>query len=393
MSTAAAAVPYWRLSSFYFLYFACLGVMVPYWSLYLERAGLGAPAIGVVLAVMAAVRIVAPNAWGWLADRSGRRLAVIRAGSVLSALSFSALLLGDSPAWVIAVVALHTFFWNAILAQYEVITLASLGAEAHRYGQVRVWGSVSFVLSVAGAGALFDRVGVEHFPWVMLVPLLGLAAGSFLVEDAEPPQRQRRRGGLASLLRDPGFRRFLLAAFLMQASHAPFYGFFTLLLDARGYSGAAIGGLWSIGVIAEIALFATAHRLLARAGLREILLGSLLLAALRWLMIGVGAAWVLVLVLAQCLHAATFGSFHAASIEFVRRRAGEADQGQGQALYSAVSFGAGGALGALCSGWLWEFDQRLVFVLAALAALAGWWVLRSGADECGLQRPGGVGVA
>lgn len=390
MSSKQAAIPYWRLSSFYFLYFACLGVMVPYWSLYLERAGLDAPAIGVVLAVMAAVRILAPNAWGWLADRSGRRLAVIRAGAVLSALSFAGLLFGESPGWVVAVVALHTFFWNAILAQYEVITLASLGAEVHRYGQVRLWGSVSFVLCVAGSGALFDRVGVEHFPWVMLVPLFALAVGSFLVEDAKPAARERRHGGLGPLLRDAAFRRFLLAAFLMQVSHAPFYGFFTLLLDNRGYSGSAIGGLWSVGVIAEIALFALAHRLLARVGLREILLGSLLLAGVRWLMIGLGAGSVVVLVLAQCLHAATFGSFHAASIEFVRRRVGEADQGQGQALYSAVSFGAGGALGALCSGWLWEVDQRLVFVLAAMAAIAGGWIFRTTPDAR-TATPGTVG--
>jgi PPP family 3-phenylpropionic acid transporter len=97
-----------------------------------------------------------------------------------------------------------------------------------------------------------------------------------------------------------------------------------------------------------------------------VLIASLLLAALRWLMIGFGAASVGVLVLAQCLHAATFGSFHAAGIEFVRRHFGYADQGQGQALYSAISFGAGGALGALGSGWLWDRSQHAVFLLAAL---------------------------
>ena len=144
MSGARAAFPYWRLSSFYFLYFACLGVMVPYWSLYLESAGLSAAAIGVVLAVTAGIRVIAPSFWGWVADRSRRRLLIIRVGAVASALCFALLPAGEGLAWVVVCIALHTFFWNAILAQYEVITLASMGSEVHRYGQVRLWGSISF---------------------------------------------------------------------------------------------------------------------------------------------------------------------------------------------------------------------------------------------------------
>jgi PPP family 3-phenylpropionic acid transporter len=112
-------------------------------------------------------------------------------------------------------------------------------------------------------------------------------------------------------------------------------------------------------------------------------------------MIGFGTASVGVLVLAQCLHAATFGSFHAASMEFVRRHFGHAGQGQGQALYSAVSFGAGGALGALGSGWLWDRSQHLVFGIAALAALLGAVLLLYGLSGPLVERsaaaaPGGA---
>ena len=131
-------------------------------------------------------------------------------------------------------------------------------------------------------------------------------------------------------------------------------------------------------MIAEIGVFAFAHRLLARFGLRTILLASLLLAALRWLMIGFGVDSLALLLVAQCLHAGSFGSFHAAGIEFLRRHSGAAQQGPGQVVYAAGSFGAGGALGALVSGLLWDLSARLGFVVAALAALAGWWIVRAG---------------
>ncbi len=382
MSERSDALPYWRLSSFYFLYFACLGVMTPYWSLYLEDAGFDAPAIGVVLAVIAGTRIVAPNFWGWVADRSGRRLSIIRGGAAMAALCFAPLLLEDALAWVVICIALHTFFWGAILAQYEVITLASMGSEVQRYGQVRLWGSISFVLLVVLGGEIFDRAGVRHFPMVMLIPLLLLAVGSFSIRDVASSQQQLLAGSMRAALRSPAVWSFLGASFLLQFSHAPYYGFFSLLLARAGYSSVGIGYLWALGVVAEVLLFALAHHLFRRFSLRQVLVASLLLAALRWLMIGFGAASVGVLVLAQCLHAATFGSFHAASMEFVRRHFGHAGQGQGQALYSAVSFGAGGALGALGSGWLWGRSQHLVFGIAALAALLGAVLLL-----CGLSGP------
>jgi PPP family 3-phenylpropionic acid transporter len=376
MNPAPPGYAYGRLSSYYFLYFACLGVMVPYWSLYLEASGLGAPAIGAVLAASSATRIVAPNLWGWLADRSGLRVEIIRIGAIGAALLFAGLLFDPPLGVVVALVVLHTFFWNAILAQYEVITLASMGGEVHRYGQVRLWGSVSFVLVVVAAGALFDRVEVTNLPWVMTLLLAALAAGSFTIRDPGIEPRAREAGGLGVLLRSRVLWAFLWASFLMQLGHAPYYGFFSLLLDRHGYSRAQIGWLWALGVIAEILLFAVAHRLLARISLRRLLLASLLLAALRWAIIGLATGLVPMLVLAQCLHAASFGSFHAAGVELVRRHFGLAHQGQGQALYSAFSFGAGGALGALASGGLWDIDARLGFLLASVASLWGWWIVR-----------------
>lgn len=394
MSTESASYPYWRLSSFYFLYFAFLGAMVPYWALYLEAAGLGAAAIGAVLAMMASARIVAPNFWGWLADRGGRRLLIIRGGAIGAFLSLASLVWRQDLPWVIAMATLHTFFWNAILAQYEVITLASMRTAVHRYGLVRLWGSVSFVLAVALSGVLFDHLNVSQLPWLLALLLALIALGSFAIRDPGTIERSPVPGGLGALLRQRVVLAFLAAAFLLQFSHAPYYGFFSLLLDQHGFSRGAIGQFWALGVVAEIGVFALAHRLLMRFSLRDILMASLLLATLRWLMIGLGAGNLWVLLIAQCLHAATFGSFHSAGVELVRRHFGHGHQGQGQALYSAVSFGAGGALGALLSGLVWEHSPVLAFMLAAAAALLGWWLVRVAVHGALVDNPGfGFAVA
>ena len=395
MGAPAAGIPYWRLSSFYFLYYAFLGAMMPYWSLYLQAVGLDAAAIGVVLAVMAAIRIVAPNLWGWLADRTGRRLLIIRTGAFVALLTFAGLLVRADLWWLVAVVALHSVFWNAILAQYEVITLASLGEQVHRYGQVRLWGSVSFIVAVVGGGQLFDRISVTWLPELLLALLVLIAAGTLLIREPAVARREPPAGGLRELLGARPVQAFLAASFLLQFSHAPYYGFFSLYLEQHGYTRAATGLIWSLGVIAEIGVFAFAHRLLARFSLRSILLASLLLAALRWLMIGFGAGHAVVLLLAQCLHAASFGSFHAAGIELLRRYFAPAQQGRGQALYAAVSFGAGGAVGALGSGVLWEIEPRSAYVVAALAAVAGWWIVLTmvRGPRVGTVRAGGEGGA
>jgi PPP family 3-phenylpropionic acid transporter len=290
--------------------------------------------------------------------------------------------------WLVAVVALHSVFWNAILAQYEVITLASLGEQVHRYGQVRLWGSVSFIAAVVGGGQLFDRVSITWLPQLLLALLVLIAAGTLVIREPAVARREPAAAGLRELLGARAVQAFLAASFLLQFSHAPYYGFFSLYLEQHGYNRAATGLIWSLGVIAEIGVFAFAHRLLARFGLRAILLASLLLAALRWLMIGFGVDSLALLLVAQCLHAASFGSFHAAGIEFLRRHFGAAQQGQGQAVYAAVSFGAGGALGALVSGLLWDLSARLGFVVAALAALAGWWIVRAAVRGPLVEAPG-----
>lgn len=162
--TMSNRLPYWRLSSFYFFYFALLGGIAPFIALYLDHLGFSAARIGELVAIPMVMRCIAPNLWAWLADRTQQRLRIVRFSALCTLLSFALILLGKSYAWLALIMVLHAFFWHAILAQFEVITLAHLGAEGDRYSQLRLWGSVGFVLIVVGFGYLFDQVGLDYYP-------------------------------------------------------------------------------------------------------------------------------------------------------------------------------------------------------------------------------------
>ncbi|UTW08299.1 MFS transporter [Pseudomonas benzenivorans] len=366
------ALPYWRLSGFYFCYFSLLGATAPFLALYFDHLGFSAARIGELVAIPMLMRCIAPNLWGWLGDYSGRRLAIVRFGAVCTLLCFAGIFISQSYAWLALIMAAHAFFWHAVLPQFEVITLAHLRERATRYSEIRLWGSIGFIVAVVGLGKLFESVSLDAFPWALVLIMAGIVVSSCWVPNAEPQMRPSdpALGGFLKQLRRPGILAFYCSVGLMQLSSGPYYTFLTLHLEALGYARGLIGQLWALGVVAEIVLFLFMARLLARYSLRTVLLASFLITALRWLLLGTLADHLAVLLFAQLMHAATFGSFHAAAIHFVQRSFADRQQGQGQALYATLA-GIGGALGALYSGYSWNsLGPAWTFAIASLAALA-----------------------
>jgi MFS transporter, PPP family, 3-phenylpropionic acid transporter len=360
---------YWRLSSFYLFYFALLGTLVPYWSLYLRDAGFAAAQIGLLMAIPQITKLGAPNLWGWLADRTGQRLRVIRTGNLLAAIIFTGVFVADGFWSMVIVLAGFSFFWNAVLAQFEVITLETLGDRSHRYSQVRLWGSVGFIAAVLAVGALLDVLPVSVLPWLLWGSLWLIWFCTLFLPAGSATARVHASGSLWAILKQPGVLAFFVCAFLMQLSHGPYYTFYTIHLVDLGISRTVAGTLWALGVVAEVGLFLLMHWLLVRVPLKMIVVTSLLLASLRWLMIGSVGDSLLWLALAQLLHAATFGSFHAAAMAWLHRTFAGGHAGQGQALYSSLGFGAGWAVGAGLSGVVWTALGADSFYLAALVAL------------------------
>jgi len=377
-----APIPYGRLSSFYLFYFALLGSTAPFLALYFHHLGFSSARIGELVAIPMLMRCVAPNLWGWLGDRSGQRLLIVRLGALATLVSFSLIFIGKSYAWLALVMALHAFFWHAVLPQFEVITLAHLQGQTARYSQIRLWGSIGFILTVVGLGRLFDGLSLDVYPLALVIIMAGIVLASLWVPNAQPPgQNERSSGGFLNQLTRPGVAAFYVCVALMQLSHGPYYTFLTLHLEHLGYSRGVIGMLWALGVVAEVLMFLGMSRILARFSLRRVLMASFALAALRWLLLGNFAESLAVLLFAQVLHAATFGSFHAASIAFVQRSFGARQQGQGQALYAALA-GTGGALGALYSGYSWNLlGAATTFSIASVAALAAAVIIATRMNE------------
>lgn len=382
----AGGIPYWSISGFYFFYFGILGTLVPYWNLYLKKAGFSPLEIGLLTGGTLVARVAAPYLAGWLADRTGRTMAVIRSACAFTALTFSGMFLSDSLWWIAGVTFFYNFFWSCCLSQFEANTLAHLGDNTQRYGRIRIWGSIGFIVLVIGVGRV-----LEQDLFLLLPILLILMLTNFLVSLAVPQaQRNSSITGKKVGMPNPAFlgvgRRmgvFFLICALMQASHGPYYTFFSIYLEDRGYSRSLVGELWAVGVLAEILIFMVMPALLRRFGVRSLVYFSLCAAIARWLLIGMLVDKVLVVLLTQVLHAATFAIFHGCSMELVNAAFPAHFRGRGQALYSSLGFGVGGALGGLAAGLLWGWaGPLLTFGLSSgVAGLALILATRLSFDE------------
>lgn len=374
-------VPYWRLSGFYLFYFASIGVLVPYWGPYLNRLGFSPSEIGELMAMVMATKIVSPNIWAWIADHTGRRMQIVRGGSFLAALFFAGVFFGNSYWWLMAVVFLFSFCWNACLPQFEANTLSYLGDQPHRYSAIRLWGSVGFVLAVIAVGPLLSQYGQQWMPVVMLGLMIAIWLSSLLVPERAAAHVPIDHQPLRQVLLKPAVIALLLVCFFNQASHGPYYTFYTLYLEQAGYGAVSIGWLWALGVIAEVGVFMVMHRLVPRFGLRNLLLFAIFLTAIRWWMIGAFIDSLALLIVAQLFHAASFGIYHAVAIQLIHRYFVGKNQGRGQALYTSVSFGLGGVAGALYAGYSWQSlgataSFNIAAVLSLLAFMVTWWGIR-----------------
>ncbi|MGY1457679.1 MULTISPECIES: MFS transporter [unclassified Luteimonas] len=369
----AAAVPMVRLSSFYFAYYAALGAFTPYWALYLQSRGMSITAISVMMSLWYATRVVAPTTWATLAGASPRPIRWLRIGSVLTVASF-ACFLPQQPEWTLfAVMVAFCFFYNAVMPQFEAITLGHLGANAHRYGTVRVWGSIGFILVTSGFGWLIEHRGAAILPWAMLPLFALMALSAFANRDAgHVGPRGPAGAGFWKIVRQPRVAAFLVAAFLEQLSFGPYYTFFSVYMDGLGYSTSMLGLMWTVGVVFEVAVFFTIASVFRRWDASWLLLVSMASAVLRWWATALWPESLPVMLVAQATHALSFAAFFAAAMQLLARHFPGRLNGHAQGLFYGFSSGLGGVLGALIAGQLWPYgDGRVAFLAAGGFALAG----------------------
>ena len=366
-------VPAFRLSSFYFAYYAALGAFNPYWSLYLKARGQDVAAISILMSLWYATRIIAPSTWSTLAGRSGRPVRWLRAGSLLTLASFAVFTVPLGFPALFAAMCVFCFMYNAVMPQFESITLSHLVGRSERYGRIRVWGSIGFVAIVALYGVVLDHLAVDLLPWLMLPLFAGLVASAFVNDYGKPAtttvQAEDTRFG--AQLRRPEVIAFFAVALLMQVSFGPYYTFYSIFLDEHGYSTSALGIYWSIGVVLEIAVFTFSSWIFRQWSAATVLIVSLMAASLRWAMVALWPDNALLMAAAQSLHALSFAAFFAASMQFLVLYFPGRQNGHAQGIFYGFSSGVGGVLGALLSGQAWKLaGGESAFLLASLFSIA-----------------------
>jgi PPP family 3-phenylpropionic acid transporter len=374
--TRRALLPFAALSA---SYFAHIGFFNPYLPLWLKDMGLGLVAISLLTSVQAATRLFAPYIWGWVSDHTGERVRLMRLGAAVALASACLLWLQLPPLWLGVVLFVMFTHTSAMMPMSEAAMahLVSHGGafDARRYGRVRLWGSIGFLLTVFVAGAWFEAFGMRQFPAMTVLSLLAvLLSVAWLPDLKEAAHAQQVRVAVWPVLRQPVVRWFFAAAFFHVLSHIGIYVFFSLYLDALGYSKTLIGLMWAVSVVVEIGWFFWQSRWLHRLPLTGWLVLCSAAMALRMALTAAWADVLVVLVLAQCLHALTFAAHHTACVAMVSHHFPGRLRGRGQALYTVIAYGFPGVLGGLLGGVLSErWGLAAVFwacVLASLLAVA-----------------------
>nr|VFJ56629.1 MAG: MFS transporter, PPP family, 3-phenylpropionic acid transporter [Candidatus Kentron sp. DK] len=351
---------------------------MPYFGLYLQSTGFDPWEIGQLIGVLLATKIIAPNIWGILADRHGKRVGIVRKASLISALAFAGIYFPFDSGfhWLLLVLATFGFFWNATLPLVEATTLNCLGEHTHRYGRIRLWGSIGFILTVLLFGELIQQYSVRIIPHGVLVLLIAIVFSSFRLPEYDGPPSPGKPEPFGDAFRKPQVLALLVVSFLMQLSHGPFYTFYSIYLDGHSYTPSVIGRLWTIGVVAEVVFFLFMPWVLQRVSRRSLLLLSFVLAALRWTLVALFPMHLSIQVFAQLLHAATFGVFHGAALLLIHDFFVGNHQGRGQALYNSIGFGAGSAAGALGGGFVWySFGGVTTYLVAAGIGVVAFFIV------------------
>jgi PPP family 3-phenylpropionic acid transporter len=368
-----------NLSRFYFVYYFFVGAFVPYWGLYLQSEQFSAADIGILMSLFQISRIFAPNLWGWLADHTKQRVRWIKLTAFLGLLGFVAVFWAHGFFWLFFVMASLSLFTSSTLPLSESLTLAHLATTNGHYSRIRMWGSLGFIFAAVILGFLIDAYGIKSLLWFLLAVQIVLFALTFKLPEASIAQHAHDHFSIWQIIKQPAVIALLVGCSLMVTAHGVLYNFYSIYLVEHGYSKGMIGLLWSLGVICEIGIFMLMPKIMARFSLKNILLISLALAVLRFGMIGVAVDNIVLLLIAQSLHAATFGSFHAASVEVITQFFNGRHQARGQAIYNSVAYGVGGTIGGLAGGFALQYlGGETTFLLAAIFPLVGFIVIALG---------------
>jgi PPP family 3-phenylpropionic acid transporter len=372
------------LASLYFLVFSMMGVYAPWLPPFLADRGLSPSAMGIALGSVSICRVVFPPAWGALADHTEHKRTLLAATAALAGAAIASLPAVSSTAWAVGGLLVYGFFLTPVVPLLEAATLTALSDKRWLYGRVRLWGSIGFIVSSVGLGWLIPRLGMSSVAFAAGLPLL--AFGLLALAAPSPTKSAAPKEHVA--WRSLPWRRLtpvLVATVLGQASHGPYYAFFSLQLTARGVSTLLTGALWALGVIAETFLMALSPRIFARMSYMTAIRWALMLTAVRWLLYASTGSLVLIAI-GQTLHAASYALLHLATIQWVDAVVPPSRRALGQAILSACGYGLGVGGGLAAAGMVARpLGFSGMYLCAAAMCALGLVVLR-GKHASGVNR-------
>jgi MFS transporter, PPP family, 3-phenylpropionic acid transporter len=374
----------WILGAQYFLYFGGMGVYLPFFNLYCFRLGFSGFQIGALSAVRSLVLILFSILWGLLADRFHSRRRIYIFCNFASASVWSFFLLTEEFVWMLVITAAYAIFYAPLIAFLEAFAMEVLGKDKKRYGRMRVWGSLAFIVTVLALGRLVELYTIKIILSLILAGAWVQALTALAFPRLPEPRAKAFGKGLRSLLH-PRVLVFWSCGFLMLLSHGAYYAFFSIHLTALGHDDVFIALCWAVAVGAEIIVMFFSERIFRRLRYETVLSLSFAAAVVRW-----AGLWTLsgapALLMLQVTHAMSYGTFHMASILYMDSLAPAEAKTTGQAANNAVSYGLGLMMGFILSGWLYNrIGSAALFGVSSLMALAGGIIFLT--FTCGRHAP------
>jgi PPP family 3-phenylpropionic acid transporter len=369
-----------RLALFYGTVFGLVGTHLPFFPVWLKSIGIDASWIGIITALPSLTRFtVLPFVTGLAERHQSLRGAMILA-ALATALGFSILGALHQPLAVLIAFGLTACVWTPLVPLVDGYALKGVARYRLNYGPLRLWGSVAFIIGVMANGLLVDVIAATNLIWVIAaVAGLGAVVSFGLQPLGAPKAAPPLLSGATALLREPGFLAVALAAALIQGSHAAYYTFASITWQASGIGGLTIAGLWVLGVLAEIVVFALSPRFTPSPAMLVVVGG--LCAAVRWL-ITAQEPPVTVLAIVQTMHGLTYGLTQVGTMGLLVRHVPGHVSASAQG-YLTACIGIAMSLAAMLSGIIYAHHGQSVYYVMAAVALGGalvMWLARHRAD-------------
>ncbi|MBH3109502.1 3-phenylpropionate MFS transporter [Serratia ureilytica] len=357
----------------YFTYFFSYGIFLPFWGVWLKGEGIAPETIGILLGAGLVARFLGSLLIAPRVKDPSHLVSALRQLALLTLAFAVGFCFGNGWGWLMLVIAGFNLFFSPLVPLTDALAATWQKQIRMDYGRVRLWGSLAFVIGSALTGQLVAVWGHNAILYSLILSVLAMLLGMLLKPSVMPQGEARTHGGaerpLWALLKEGPVWRFLLCVTLLQGAHAGYYSFGSIYWQEAGYSASTIGYLWSLGVVAEVIIFASSNVLFRRWNARNLLLLSACCGVLRWNLMAYSTelGWLLLI---QILHCGTFTVCHLAAMRFIAARQGQ-EVIQLQAVYSALAMGGGIAVMTVIAGFLFEHWQGGVFwVMAAVAVPA-----------------------